>query len=307
MIRRSPCEYYIKYLLIHPDAYSIDDIHQALREQQLDFPGEVSIQRMKNRLRPPPVFRPYDPRHQPTFRFLVQEGVYYLFHPDQHMRAAIYLLGRPRAKEMIEAMSISNDPIDLICHRLGKIGIQATPLDLKRFFCFFWNMDLVDRTELNALLRMRVETMVADGDDPVSRARHRAMKAAYYNDTRMAAVASPVSPFAGVLNQMRYGFRPDRVDIVALLETAKEIATIRTAEELLGRGPNAAQTSRDFSAALQNLHSLTESVGSLDADLQNNVMNLMLDTDGEEVPYIQQLTGGDHTVDVQPTDKHIIE
>jgi len=307
VIRRSPCEYYIKYLLVHPDGYSVEDIETTLREHQLDFPGEIVVRRMRERLKTPPIFRPHDSRHQPTFRFLIQEGIYYLFHPDKHMKAAIYLLRRARAKELVEAMTLSGDPPTFIVHRLKKMGFDFSEADLKKYLCFFWNLELVDRMEVGALLHMRIDAMLADGDDVVSRARHKALKRAAYNDPRMAAINSPVSPFAGVLNQMRYGFRPDRIDVVELLETAKEIATIRVVEESMARGPNAAQNTRDFSTALQNLHTLTDSVGSPDADLQRNIMNLMLKTDGKEVPYVHELTEGDHTVDVQPTDKHTVE
>lgn len=307
MIRRSPCEYYIKYLLVHPDAFSLDDIQITLREHQLDYPGDIVIRRLRQRLKTPTTFRPYDERHGPTFRFLVQEGIYFLFHPDKHTKAAIYLLGRARAKEMIEAMSISGDPPSLICRRLRGIGYDVTEKDLSKYYCFFWNLELVDRLELNALLRMRVERMLDDGDDAISRAMHRAMKTASYNDPRTAAINSPVSPFAGVLNQMRYGFRPESIDIASLLQAAKEIAAIRIAEEALARGPNAAQITRDFSSALYNLYNLSDSVGSPDDELQRNIMNLVLETDGTKVPYVHELTEGKHTTDVQPTDKHAVE
>jgi hypothetical protein len=37
VIRRSPCERYIKYLLVHPDGYSTEAVRDIVRGQGLDY------------------------------------------------------------------------------------------------------------------------------------------------------------------------------------------------------------------------------------------------------------------------------
>ncbi len=307
MIRRTPCEYYLKYLLLHPDDYSLEDIQLTLREHQLDYPGDVPVKRLRDRIRRPAVFRPYDKRHSDTFKFLVSEGVYHLFHPDEHMRVAVSLLKRPRAKEVLEAMTLSCDPTKFVLYRLNNMGFNVGVKDFERYCFYFWNLNLVDRAEVAALIQLRVDSMAVDGDDMLSTLRYKAMKRASYNDPRVAAINSPVSPFTGMMTQMRLGYSVGRLDIATLLTRARESLVMRTVEASLDRGPMAARQSLDFSGGARNVHELLESLGTPDEDLQRNLMNLMLDTDKAPVPYVHELTGGDHTVDVQPTDKHVVE
>lgn len=307
MIRRTPCEYYLKYLLCHPDNYSLGDVEVILREHQLDYPGPLPVRRLNDRLRKPPIFRPYDKRHSLTFRFLVTEGIYSLFHPDEHMKAAVALLKKPRAKEMLEAMTISGDPDSFILHRLKGMGFKLTAQALKKYYFYFWNLDLVDRTELGALLQMRVDAMVMDGDDLASTLRHKAMRKAAYNDPRLAAVNSPASPFAGVLNQIRYGYMPESIDLPSLMARAREVLGVRAMEAGLDRGPMAARQALEFTASMKNVSDMLEALGDPGEDLQRNLMNLMLDNDRSPVPYVHELTEGKHTVDVQPTAEHVVE
>lgn len=307
MIRRTPCEYYLKYLLVHPDSYSTDDIKLALREHQLDFPGDIPVSRLRERLVKPATFRPADKRHSATFRFLVREGIYYLFHLDDETRAAIFLLKRPRAKEMIEAMTIAGDPISFILHRLKAMGIKVTEKALQRYLFYFWNLELVDRTELHALMQMRVSSMATDGEDLASTLRHKAMQRAAYNDPRMVALNSPVPAFAGIFNQMRTGYMPPPIDLPTVMSRVREIMILRSAESGLDRGPMAARNSLDFSGAAKNVHELLEAIGTPDDELKRDLTSLLLAHSDAPVPTIHQLTHGEHTVDVQPTTEHVVK
>lgn len=307
MIRRTPCEFYLKYLLVHPDNYSVDDIKLALREHQLDFPGDIPVNRLRERLVKPTTFRPYDKRHSGTFRFLVKEGIYHLFHPNEEMRAAIFLLKRPRAKEMIEAMTIACDPNSFILHRLKTMGIKVPEKALQRYLFYFWNLELVDRTELHALMQMRVSSMSLDGDDVASTLRHKAMQRAAYNDPRMVALNSPVPTFAGIFNQMRAGYMPPPIDLPTVMSRVREIMILRSAESGLDRGPMSARNSLDFTGAAKNVHELLEAIGTPDDELKRDLTSLLMAHDSASVPTIHQLTQGDHTVDVQPTTEHVVK
>jgi len=307
MIRRTPCEYYLKYLLVHPDGYSLRDIQLILREHQLDYPGDIPVQKLQNRIRKPPIFRPYDKRHSPTFRFLVSEGLYNIFHPDAAMKAAVALLKKPRAKELLESMTICEDPTSYVLHRLKGMGITLTEKELKRYYFYFWNLELVDRSELRVLLQMRVDSMLMDGDDLISVMRHKAMKRAAYDDPRFVAASSQVSSFASVMNQIRHNHMPDPIDLPSLLARVRDTFIIRSAEAGLDQGPMASRQALDFTTSAKNVNELLESIGAPSEDLQRNLMNLMLDNDQRQVPYIHELTDGRHTVDVQPIADHNVE
>ena len=298
---------YLKYLLVHPDNYSLRDVQLILREHQLDYPGDIPVRRLQDRIRKPPIFRPYDKRHSMTFRFLVSEGIYHLFHPDEHMRAAVALLKKPRAKEMLESMTICDDPASYVLYRLNGMGLKLVEKDLKRYYFYFWNLELVDSTELNCLLQMRVESMMADGDDILSVMRHKAMRKASYNDPRVAAINSPISPFAGVMNQIRHGQMPESIDLPVLMARARDVMVMRGVEVALDKGPMSARQTLEFTAAAQNVSNMLEGIGTPGEDLQRNLSNLLLDNDKTQVPYVHELTEGRHTIDVQPIHEHVVE
>lgn len=157
MIRRSPCELYIKFLAVHPDNYNDDAIRDCVRGQQLDYLGHEYLHRLRKKLRVPVPFYPNNRLHEPSRKFLLRHRIFGFFHPDDDALASHQLLQKPRAKELIETMTIAGEPPALISHRLRHVGITTTVRAVKRYCSFYWDLSLVDSTELRALLRMRIE------------------------------------------------------------------------------------------------------------------------------------------------------
>ena len=128
MIRHSPCEVYIKYLLSHVGGYGDEDVIQILRLKQLDFIGPSYLQRLRSDLLVPTTFRPHDRRHRPSARFLSTHQLHYLYHPDGAMEIARKVLHNPRAKEAMETMLITADPPALIADSMTSLGASRTVL-----------------------------------------------------------------------------------------------------------------------------------------------------------------------------------
>ena len=103
MIRRSPCEYYLKYLATHPDNYSDDVIKEKLLEMGLDIPSPECLAQVKRQTIPPVPFRPLDSEHFPSQHFLNMHRIHSLYFRDQDTRGALWILSTPRAKEFAEA------------------------------------------------------------------------------------------------------------------------------------------------------------------------------------------------------------
>jgi len=300
MIRRSPAEFYIKYLLAHPDDYSDDDVVRVLREHQLDYPGGMYLERLRKRIvRPHPYF-PYNGDHTASWRFLLKERISHLFHPDKKMINALKILHEPRAKEATEAMVLVNDPAVIICHRLQSLGIHIGPFDLQRYKHYFWNTSLVDSTEMRALLQIRVEDMRLEGDGGEDIIRHMAMVRANYMDPRHIAANSPVPEVAAMFIQMRMGYMPDRVDMSRLANSAASAAMSRALEELNNYHPDSAQRSRDFALVARNLLEMLELIGSPDEGLRKDLVALGLKTEemGAVKP-VDAITEGQFTAEMQ--------
>jgi len=300
MIRRSPAEFYIKYLLVHPDGYSDEDVEQTLKEHQLDNPGGGYLPRLRKRLKVPTPFYPYNDQHPFSWRFLMREKLFPLFHPDHRMLSALNILHKPRAKEAVEAMTLVNDPPALICHRLLSLGVRIDVKDLQRYQHFFWNTQLVDSTEMRALLTVRVDEMFLDGEDAANQVRAGAMKQANYIDPRWLAARSPIPAVAALLNQMRFGYMPDRIDLARLVNAAASTAAVRVLEELGSAHPMSGKNAHHFSDVATNMFNMLELIGSPDEDFRKNLTVLGLETEElENVKTVEAVTDGQYTSDMQ--------
>ncbi len=310
MIRRSPCELYIKYLLVHPDEYSDENIRDIVRGQQLDYIGHDYLVRLRRRMRQPIPFYPNDRMHAPSRRLIDKHKLAGFFHPDETSIAAMKLLEKPRAKELIETMVIAEDPPALIAHRLRGIGLTTTVRAIKRYCSFYWNISLVDSTELRALLQMRVEypRYRDDGMEliPETKLQLSAMKKAQYQDPRRMMVDIPIVPMAGLMNRLRMGMMPSQLDLAKLANVTRIAATVRSFQSTMSGGPNGAVQAMNYAIVAEKMSAMIEDLGSPDMELQRDLQQLGLATDDGTVPYIGELEGA-HTVSLEPIEAEATE
>lgn len=301
MIRRSPAEYYIKYLLLHPNRYSDEDVENALYRYHLDYPGGTYLSRLRQQMEVPIQFFPYDELHFASYRFLCQHKVLRAFHQDEPMRDAVKILESPRAKELVETMLITQDPEALVCHRLESLGMRASCEALKRYAHYFWNLSLIDGTELRALLDMRYKQTMFEGDTVKDVARGNAMKKAAYMDPRWLAANAPDARTASLMNQIRNGYLPSHFDMTKLVTSLIALAMVRTEHELISGGPESAMRARDFTTVAHNLHTLLADMGSPSDNLLSELttMGVTLQHGDAVVPTIGQLTEGNYSAELQ--------
>lgn len=313
MIRRSPCERYIKFLLSHPNAFSIEDICNKLQEMGLDYASEWYLERLKKRLHVPSPFFPFDKTHLPSQRFLVKEQLKGFFFPDDDEKVAHDLVKMPRVKELIETMTLAEEPLIVTSQMLQRQGKKCSVTALKRYCAFYWDLALVDSVEVHALLRLRVERLVirADGEEvhPYDRLQHEALKKASYKDPRRLVTDMPITPLAGLINRMRMGYMPSSVDLGRLAQATRMMSVVRAFSESMSGAPDSAARARDFSVVARVMTEIITEMGSPDLDLKKELQQLALQTEDIRPPTIHQLSGGHHTVDLQPmtTDKEIID
>jgi hypothetical protein len=299
MIRHSPAEVYIKYLVVHPDGYGEEAIVELLRLKQLDFIGTAYVNRIRRDLHPPLPFRPLDKLHRPSVRFLTTHRLHYLFHPDDAMEQALAILENPQTKEVIETMLITHDSPAVISYRMKSLGMACSLTAIERYRFFFFNVDLVDATELRALMRLRTDYVDPNSDDYDDQIR-AAMKKVGYRDPRRLVAEHPMRSMASLMNQMRMGFLPSSVEIARLSTSVRVMCMAQAAASAVVGGPRAASEVRDYVIGANGVTELLNNVGRPDSDLQKELQMLALRTDEAAVPYIGELTEGSHTVDVQP-------
>ena len=303
MIRRSPAELYIKYLIIHPRGYRNDEIKDVLTFAQLDFIGDWYVDRLRLELQVPTPFYPRITTHVRSQEFLLQNGLRRFFQPDEAVRQAFDVLQKPRVKEYVETLLISNAPPSSLSHYLKSYMHFTIGFDGIMFFKnAFWNVDLIDSVELRALLQRRGEALEGH-TDPQVMAQHRAFKKASYNDPRRAAAEMPFSPVSTMISMMKMGFFPGKFELAKLAEGTRIGALARSYEATFRDGPEDHVKARDYANTAKMITEILENIVRPDEQLREQLSAIALKTDDVRVPVIHELSGGAHTVDIAPLEK----
>lgn len=298
MIRRSPAELYLKYLVLHPRRYTNEEIRDIFEFAQLDFLGNWYVDKIREDLTPPDPFFPFDTKHASSNRYLLATGLSWVFHPDEHGRRAFKILEKPRIKEFVESMTASNAPSIAIARACSRqYRFQCVSTDIDRYRDFFWNLDLVDSTELRALLQLRVD-LVENHRNPEVAQTHRALKSAFYKDARKAAADLPFSPLSALIAQMRMGASPTKLDLALVVKETQNIVAMRLLESVSISSKGDSSRALDFSSVLEKVTGTLDKIVTPDAQLRDQLAAIAMRTDDVELPSIHALSFGRHTVEV---------
>lgn len=295
MPNRSPCERYLKYLITHPDKFTTEYIKKLVKSQSLDYIGNSYTEQLRMACLPPVPFYPEDSTHKPSTRFLIKEEIESIYRPDDAMRSANRLLITPQAKELIETMLITSAAPAWICHALKRRSINAVPLAIERFAHYFFDTKMVDADQLRTLINIR--SIREATTDPDEQNFNSQFAYAHRAGNRVAATTSPIASLGTLLSTMRLGIMPSQIDISKLAIAARSASLVGAIESALAKKPEMA---RDYSLAAKMLTEIIEQIGNVDDDLQQGLSRLLLATDDRPIPNLKQLSGGEHTLDLQP-------
>lgn len=300
MIRRSPAEIYIKYLVLHPKKYSNAQIREILQFVQLDYLGDWYVNRLRQKVEPPDPFYPQDKAHKPSYRFLLSNELSWLFHPDEHAKRAFRILEKPRVKEFVESMIATNAPHVAISLALTRqYRFECTSKVIDRYRNFFWNVDLLDSTELRAILQLRVDQL-ADHANPEVKGQHAAVKNAFWKDPRRTAAGLPFSPLSALISQMQMGMAPSKLDLAKVLTQTQNMVAVRTYEAASNNGKGDSGKAFDYAVVLEKLTNTLEQIVKPDANLRDQLAAIAMRTDDVQIPSIHTLSLGQHTTEVTP-------
>ena len=311
MIRRSPCDLYLKYLLVHPERLSDEAIVRRLFDEQLEGGGVEYVGWLRLNCVPPEGFQPANLHHAPSERFLFKHGIKRLFFPDDGTREARRILADLRVKEFAEAMFLAGAPTVAIANWINgrSFDLHCTTEGLNAYKKFYWDVDKLDSTERRALMRMRPIGALLHGrpenlDDANVRYRREAeaeaLEKAAYRDPRRIAADLPHAPISSVLVQLYMGAEPTEIDLALLLNDTRRLMILRANEEARANQPGAAKRARDWVASLKDLKEIMDGVASPAEELQRQLGSLRLKPRRSSAPVIHELTGGRHTIDLQP-------
>ena len=296
---RSPAEFYIKYLLLHPTGHSDEEVKQLLIEKELDWVSGEYIARVRKTLKPPMHFFPRDSAHGPSFFYLCQEGVNRMFFPDPDTKQALSFLKMPRVKEFLESMIISGAPeIPLASHVSKLAHFNCTVSAVQQYKHYFWNIDLVSSTQMRMLVQLRFEDAA---DQPEFKNHKSILKGAYYKDPKKIAAELPQSASAALMAQMRMGASvPKSLDLGAHIKHARNIAVLKAEEAGHQDGQMDSQRMLNFANAARLLTEMEELVTNPDSELREELQAIPLQNDLRPLPLLTQLSAGQYTAELAP-------
>lgn len=304
MIRRSPAEYYFKYLVVHPLLYENAFIQDVARELGLDHLGEWYITWLRERVRPPSPFFPEDVQHVKSQRFLLREELERVFNPNKAMDQAVRLLNRPRQRELVETMVLSRAPDQAIVLALqSRHSTKVSEEAVRLFRHYFWNIDLLESVEMRALLDMRHTGALATDDNKDAQKQIGSIKRMRYTDPRVVAARLPNSPLTAVLAQLELGVFPKKIDLAAVIERTRDIAALRALDSVSSGGPQGMQMGQGYALIVDVMHRLQASIVKPEDKLREDLKKISMATTPRQVPLLSQLTSGNHTTNVHPEPK----
>lgn len=297
---RSPAEFYIKYLLVHPDKYSTADIKERLLEEDLYFVSDEYIDKLRAKLKPPDPFYPGDPGHQPSMTFICRQRINRMFQQDVTMKMALAVLRKPRAKEFLEAMALQEVPLAAIAQFISrKRKVYCTPAALELYCHYFWNTELLDSTQTRVLVELGA--VLAAKHFPELKGHEAILRRAYYKDPRKVAADLPYSPTAAMLVQLRLGLKPQRQELALRILEARDLAALRAIEAATTDGPGDSQKFLNYANGSQILEEFVQMTMKPEDQMREQLKSIGLRNDSRPLPSIHQLSAGQHTVEIAPT------
>ena len=299
MLTRSPCESYIKYLLVHPDRYTNDAVRQILDLNRLDYIGDSYFKRLRESCRAPEVFKPRDLSHEDSQTFLFEQGIWELFHMDDAVRCAFDILDSPSAKAIVESLLLIQAPHDPVAALLQAVYDipDATGEAIAKYKRHFWNTRILDRTDVSVLLDMRAKAGLRS-DDPFVRDAVKLYIKHSRTDARVMVAKYPDSPSSALLARVQHGMTTKHINPTETLDRCLNVAALRLNEVLYIGGPKFDSKSRNLATTCKLLQEILDNRARPEEELRKQIQTLKMRTDSEEVPTLQVLSGGRHTVDL---------
>lgn len=282
-MRRSPAERFIQSRLL--EGVGVLDLQRELVDRQLDVLPRGRLDAYAAALAVPQGFDPRDLSHRASQRFLLEQGLRQYFHPDQDMRAAMWLLDQPQPREFTEVLVVSGADDDWLACALARRGTPFSSRALWLYRRFFFDLSLVDHAHLLAFLcRRRGEEVEVTTDDAYQR-----------------AARSRETSLGFLLELLRAGSMPSVAQLGRILRAAQFTAIAATLDAGL---QNDSRKALQCSAIAKNVTEIIERIGDPSGDLQHELRSLLLETDPARVPHVSEL-GGTHTTNLlgEPT-KH---
>lgn len=149
-----PAQFYVRYLLLvqeDPGLAAVNKILSGLGVAQLTPEQHaVAADSMRD---VPDDFRPWDPLHLASVRWLKAKRIHSLVHRDETSAAMNTILRDARLREVVERMLIGGVRHTEVVYRTRNLGFQVTEEAVADFRHYFWNTEVMGTADWSAYFR----------------------------------------------------------------------------------------------------------------------------------------------------------
>jgi hypothetical protein len=277
MFVHSPSEFYLKYLISHPDGLNNKAIRTHMDERRLVCGPDVYLDKLRAAMSIPQPFFPSRPKHEPSRQFLLEEQIYGLWYRNEHTKMAVLLLTQPTAQEALHAMLTVGADFNSASLLIDKrFGIAFSVQSVNRYKKYFWNTDLVNTVELRHMCHQ-----LASGTPPPIK-----------SNPLVLASELPATPMSAALIQLRLGFMPSSLSQYEAMKSNTKACAMRMYEALMVGGKAASEEFRNYAWGMKYVAELMESMTAPEEDLKKMLSTVELVTNPTKTPTINDLTGG---------------
>lgn len=273
------------------------------------FAPPTALEQLKRSLRVPEDFRPRLPGHVGSRLFLQRHLLEASFYRSREYVEATYILGDRRLREFLEVNCLLEAPEAVFLpHAEVTYRKTISPEVMKLYRRYFWSPSLT-RTEWRTyvyyrLERLRERPMSGEGDS---------LSAAYrkssYQDPYVLAVNAAPTPQGAIdaLRAMGLKVSLRSIDTSALLEEGFALALCRVHQTLEANHPRDGQQVQQLTASAKMLSELKEAARDPSKATRDAIQRIAAKTRPHGIKKVHELTGGNHTTDLQKIPEKIVE
>jgi len=159
--RRSPAEYFIRYLISKKEITTdVDTICAMLDDHEIIYPSHSYIDKLVEKMGAlPEPFVPAPSRkdrqqHLVTKAWLKKKGIYDLWYPTEPVQEAFRVLGEHKVRGLLEDMLLSPIRVEEVTQHVNKhFGIKLTVEGVATYSHYFWNKNLLTTDEWVIILK----------------------------------------------------------------------------------------------------------------------------------------------------------
>ncbi len=278
-----------------------DDVRCLLLGDDLPCPTDDALDLMRATHPVPKGFSAARAEHAPSATYLRELGLEPFFRHTAEANEALALLRNARAREVVEAASITGVPLTALIPVLAReFGASFTLAGVELYGRTFFDVAALGRAQLRVAVHARVKQAVFRqaevGDE---RAAHRAVQ----RDARVVAVALPRTNLSWSAVLLAMGLAPMKRSLGKAIDEIEQLAVARMHQVLARAGDDDERRALSYATIIRTTREIREKLAEPNEATRGALQQLRIIQSTSATPTVRELVeAGDEvaSLDVGP-------